>query len=148
MSQDVFIRVFRSLESFKGPTGFRHWVAKIAVRTCYDFWRKEYRNREIPMSAMTDRHEEWMDRVTSDAAGATFDAMCRKKEAKEVLDQALSLLSAEDRMVMELVYLEGLTGKEAAELMGWSVANVKIRSYRCRSKLRKLLMKALKDKGV
>lgn len=49
---------------------------------------------------------------------------------------------------MELVYLEGLTGKEAAELMGWSVANVKIRSYRCRNKLRKLLAKALKDRGV
>jgi RNA polymerase sigma-70 factor, ECF subfamily len=43
-------------------------------------------------------------------------------------------------MVMELVYLEGLSGKEAAQLLGWSVANVKIRSLRSRRKLEKLLM--------
>jgi RNA polymerase sigma-70 factor (ECF subfamily) len=42
-------------------------------------------------------------------------------------------------MVVELVYLEGLSGKEAAELLGWSVANVKIRSFRSRKKLQKVL---------
>ena len=148
LSQDVFIRVFRSLGSFKGPDGFRYWVSKIAVRTCYDFWRKEYRNRETPMSAMTDRQEEWMDRVTAEQAGDSFAAMCREKEAREVLEWALARLSPEDRMVVELVHLEGLSGKEAAELMGWSVANVKIRSYRSRNKLRKLLTGAIERQGV
>jgi len=42
-------------------------------------------------------------------------------------------------MVVELIYLEGLSGKEAAELLGWSVANVKVRSFRARKKLQKLL---------
>ena len=65
-----------------------------------------------------------------------------QQEAREVLDWALNKLSAEDRMVIELVYLEGLSGKEAAELLGWSVTNVKVRSFRSRKKLQKLLMKA------
>jgi RNA polymerase sigma-70 factor (ECF subfamily) len=42
-------------------------------------------------------------------------------------------------MVMELVYLEGLSGKEAAKMLGWSVTNVKVRVFRCRKKLQKLL---------
>jgi RNA polymerase sigma-70 factor (ECF subfamily) len=56
-----------------------------------------------------------------------------------VLKYALNKLSPEDRMVIELVYLEGLSGKEAAELLGWSLANVKVRLFRSRKKLQKLL---------
>ena len=55
------------------------------------------------------------------------------------MDWALDQLTAKDRMVLELVYLEGLSGKEAAGLLGWSVANVKARSFRSRKKLQKLL---------
>jgi len=51
----------------------------------------------------------------------------------------LAKLRAEDRMVIELVYFEGLSVKEAAKLLGWSVANVKIRSFRARKKLEKTL---------
>jgi RNA polymerase sigma-70 factor (ECF subfamily) len=139
ISQDVFIRIFRSLGSFKGEGGFRQWISKITVRTCYDFWRKEYRNRELPMSSLTDRHEDWLEVVTADSSGEAFERACRKKEAGEVLEWALDRMTPEDRMVLELVHLEGLSGREVAELTGWSIANVKIRAYRSRNKLRKLL---------
>ena len=42
-------------------------------------------------------------------------------------------------MVLELVYLEGFSNKEASDLLGWSVANVKVRSFRSRRKLEKIL---------
>jgi len=45
---------------------------------------------------------------------------------------------------VELTYLEGLSGKEAAELLGWSVANVKVRAFRSKNKLRRLLEKTIK----
>jgi RNA polymerase sigma-70 factor (ECF subfamily) len=51
----------------------------------------------------------------------------------------LGRLSAEERIVLEMIYFEGLSGKEVAELLGWSIANVKIHSFRSRRKLRKLL---------
>ncbi len=60
---------------------------------------------------------------------------------QEVLEWALGKLSAEDRMVLELVYLEGLSCKEAAKQLGWTLANVKVRSFRSRNKLKKLLLK-------
>ena len=69
------------------------------------------------------------------------------KEAGEVLEWALERLSPEDRTVLELIYLEGFSGKEVALQLGWSVANVKIRSFRSRRKLEKLLRNVLEGEG-
>jgi RNA polymerase sigma-70 factor (ECF subfamily) len=137
--QDVFVRAYQSLPAFKGKNGFLQWLSVIAVRTCYDFWRKRYRARELAMSTLTEKHQGWLEKVISDQSSRLFNEQSSHREAREVLNWALDRLSAEDRMVMELVYLEGLSGKEAAEILGWSVANVKIRSHRSRKKLRKLL---------
>lgn len=138
-AQDVFIRAYQSLPGFKQRGSFKHWLSAIAVRTCYDFWRKHYRNREIPMSTLTEAQASWLEKSLSDTSGDTHEDLGRRREAWEVLDDALGRLSPEDRMVLDLVYLEGLTGKEAAKLLGWSVANVKVRAFRSRKKLEKIL---------
>ncbi len=95
------------------------------------------------MSDLTESHREWLEASISDESDQSFEDHGRQKEAREVLDWALGKLSPEDRMVFELVYLEGLTGKEAANLLGWSVANVKVRSFRCRKKLKACLSDAM-----
>lgn len=91
------------------------------------------------MSALTEKHREWLEEVVTCASDVFYQDTILRKEASEVLDWALGHLSAEDRMAIELVYLEGMSGKETAELLGWSTANVKIRTFRARKKLRKLL---------
>ncbi len=138
-SHDAFIRAYQSLATFRGEDNFRHWIASIVVRTCYDFWRERYRSKEVSMSSLTQGHQEWLENVISDTADQSFGEYGSRREAREVLDWALAKLSAEDRMVLEMVYLEGLTVREAAELLGWTTANVKIRSFRSRKKLQKLL---------
>ena len=137
VAHDAFIRIYESLSHFKGPDGFRHWMASIATRTCYDYWRRAYRSREVPMSSLGDEHREWLERAASDEA--SIEDIALEAEAREVLNHALSRLSPEDRMVLELVYMEGLSVREVADLLGWSAANVKIRSFRSRRKLHKLL---------
>jgi len=139
IAQDVFIKAYQSLPGFDPDSHFKKWLSIIAVRTCYDYWRKTYRTRESPMSALSERHVEWLEGVISSGSTASADGRARQEEAKEVLAWALERLSAEDRMVVEMVYLEGMTGREAAELLGWSVANVKVRAFRSRTRLRKLL---------
>ena len=139
VSQEAFIRAYRSLPSFKGTGGFKQWLSAIAVRTCYDFWRKHYRNRERPVSALSENQRDWLEKITMDKAGEAFNAQSVQKEAREILDWALDRVSAEDRMIIELVYLEGLTVKEASERLGWSVAKVKVRSFRSRKRLQKLM---------
>jgi RNA polymerase sigma-70 factor (ECF subfamily) len=142
-TQDVFVRVYKSLSNFKGKSDFKHWLSSITVRTCYDYWRKAYRSQEIPMSSLTEKHQKWLAEAISDQSEQSPYDIGLRHEAKELLNWALGKLSAEDRMVLELMYLEGMSGKEAADLLGWSVANVKVRSFRSRKKLQRLLTRVL-----
>jgi len=144
-AHEVFIRAFQSLRGFRADGNFRQWLSSIAVRTCYDYWRKAYRSREIAMSQISETHHEWLEEILSDRSGQSFEEKGAQEEAREVLDWALERLPPGDRMVLELVYLEGLRSKEAAELLGWSVANVKVRSFRARKKLQKLLSGLIND---
>jgi RNA polymerase sigma-70 factor (ECF subfamily) len=138
-AQETFVRAYRSLPAYRGKNDFSRWLSAIAVRSCYDYWRKVYRSREVPISTLTEKHENWLEAALSGASGHFHDEEDLQTEAKELLNWALSQLSVEERMVIELVYLEGLSVREAADLLGWSVANVKVRSFRSRKKLEKLL---------
>ena len=139
VAQDVFVRTYKSLPTFKGDDGFKQWLSTITIRTCYDFWRKHYRYREIPLSSLSEKHQVWLEEATSNSSSQSFYERDSQKEAREILDWALDRLSPEDRMVLELVYLEGYSIKEAANLLGWSTVNVKVRSFRARKKLHKLI---------
>ncbi|MBN2122746.1 MAG: RNA polymerase sigma factor [Deltaproteobacteria bacterium] len=145
VAQQAFIRAYRSLTSFAGGGNFRQWLSTIAVRTCYDYWRGRYRSREIPMCTLTDRHGEWLEGILSERSDRIHEEEGAQREAVEVLEWGLAQLSPEDRMVLELVYLEGLSGKEAAGLLGWSVANVKVRAFRSRKRLEKLLRERFQE---
>lgn len=136
-AQDVFLRIYRALPSFKNHESFKSWLSVIAMRTCYDFWRQKYKSREMVVSSLSEDHQKWISETLSD----DYDAQrSLQKEAREVLDWALSKLSAGDRMVLELVYLEENSLKDAAKLLGLSIANVKVRLFRSRKKLQKLLV--------
>ncbi|MDJ0808723.1 MAG: RNA polymerase sigma factor [Desulfobacterales bacterium] len=140
--QDAFVRAFQSLAGWKAKSSFRRWLATIAVRTCYDFWRRQYRHREIPLSRLSEAHREWLENSLADRSRDDWEALGQQREAREILAWALDRLSPKDRMVLELVYLEGLAVKEAAGLLGWSAANVKVRAHRARKKINRLLLES------
>ena len=147
VAHDVFIRAYQGLAGFLQKSGFKQWLSGIAVRACYDFWREKYRLREVPMSELSDAHREWIENTVSDFSEKAHEESDRQKEALEIVESALSRLSAADRMVIELVYLEGNSHKETADLLGWSVANIKIRAFRARKKLHKILIKKNNIRG-
>lgn len=142
LAQEAFIKAFRSLGNWRQSGPLRAWLAAIAVRTCYDFWRNHYRRREVSLSSLSAAHREWLDRVLADASENAWQALTRRSEARAILAWALDQLSAADRMVLELVYLEERPVKEAARLLGWTVANVKVRSLRARRKINHLLLQS------
>lgn len=142
VAQDVFVRAFQGLSGFRDKSGFKAWLSAIAVRACFDFWRKRYRNREVPTSQLSEEHREWLEQAVSGQADAAFDENARQSELLKILDWAMDRLSAAERMVMELVYLEGLSHREAGDLLGLSAANVKIRVFRARRKLQRLFADA------
>lgn len=146
-AQDTFLRIYKSISNYRPTGNFKAWVSSITVRMCYDAMRRYYRSREKTVTAMSDNQQQWLDQFAADEAGEQYERLARQKEAKEILDQALSRLSPAERIVLELVHLEGYSGKEAAGLLDWSVANVKIRAYRARKKMRKYLETQLRQKG-
>lgn len=139
VAQEVFFRAYKSLSTFKRDDGFKQWLSTITIRTCYDFWRKHYRHREIPLSSLSEKHQVWLEEAASKSSSESFYERVTQEEAREILDWALERLSPEDRIVLELVYLEGYSVKEAADLLSWSTVNVKVRSFRARKRLHKLL---------
>ncbi len=121
--QDIFIRAFRNLRKFRGEAPFEHWLARIGVRVCYDFLRKNRRRRD----------EVALDATTNEIA------IEQPEFARELLHHALGKLSAEERLVITLAELEDRSAAEIASLTGWSEANVRVRAHRARQNLKKIL---------
>ncbi len=135
VAHDVFVRAYRSLSRFSRQVPFEHWLSRLAVRTCYDFWRA-HRRADVPVSTLTADQAEWLDRALAAESDAQFRDEVDRRESLEVLEWALAQLSPENRLVLTLVYLEGRSVREAADLLGWSMVNVKVRCHRARQKLR------------
>lgn len=140
VAHDVFVRAYSGLPGFAGQAPFEHWLSRIAVRTCYQFWRT-IRQEELPASGLTEEHQQWMERVLAAESEDRFREQARRREAADLLQWALNHLSAENRLVLTLVSLEGYSAREAASLLGWSVPKVKVRTHRAKRALRKLFLK-------
>ena len=147
VAQDIFIRAYMSLSSYAGKGDFKWWLSKIAERACHDYWRERYKRREQPVSALSEDQAKWLARATSEQSARAHADGSASREARELLAWALDRLSSEDRVVLELVSIEERPVAEAAELLGWSVVNVKVRAYRSRKKLRAILERLMAKEG-
>ncbi|HCR11945.1 MAG TPA: RNA polymerase sigma factor [Solidesulfovibrio sp.] len=139
LTHEVFVRAYRSLVGYRGDSPFGHWLAKVAVRTCHDFWRAEYRRRERPESELSDECRAFAEEAAALETSEAAEETASRREARELLAWAMDRLSPTDRMVVTLTHLEERPVAEAAELLGISVPNVKVRAFRARKKLRELL---------
>lgn len=140
--QEVFIKAFQKLASFRGDAPFEHWLMRVAVRICYDFLRKHQRNRETALAELSDEEDRWLDSVASSPAGENEDPAAARALVARLLEQ----LSPADRLVVTLLEIDGKSVKEIAALTGWSISLVKVRAFRARAKMRKLLGKISREK--
>lgn len=139
LTHEVFVRAYRSLPGYRGDSPFGHWLAKVTVRTCHDFWRAEYRRRERPESELSDECRAFAEEAAALESSEAAEESASRQEAKDLLAWALDRLSPTDRMVVTLTHLEERPVAEAAEMLGISVPNVKVRAFRARKKLREIL---------
>src|SRR6266540_7521915 len=61
IAQEVWIKAFQKLNSFRGEAPFEHWLMRLAVRTCYDFLREHQRKRESSFTDLTDPENQWLE---------------------------------------------------------------------------------------
>lgn len=142
--QEVFMKAFQKLSTFRGEAPFEHWLMRLAVRTCYDFLRGHQRNRETNFTEISDDEQDWLERHTTDPD----DSDEKSVEAKELINKVLEKLSPPARLVITLLEIEERSVKEIAELTGWSVPLVKVRAFRARAEMKKLLTKLMRDKNL
>jgi RNA polymerase sigma-70 factor (ECF subfamily) len=140
--QEVWLKSFQKLSSFRGEAPFEHWLMRLAVRTCYDFLRGHQRNRETSFSELSEPESDWLERFVSQPAAASEDA----DAARQLVNRLLEQLSPPARLVITLLEIEDRSVKEISKLTGWSVPLVKVRAFRARAEMRKLLAKLAKEK--
>ena len=146
VAHDAFVRAYLALASYAGKGDFAGWLTRIAARACSDYWRGRYRLREREESALSDEERRWLEEAASERSINAIERGESARHASELLERALSRLSPEDRMVIEIVHIEERPVKEAAAALGWSAGNVKVRAFRARRRLRRILGEMLEDR--
>src|SRR6516225_49150 len=68
--QEVWLKAFDKLKTFRGEAPFEHWLMRMTVRTCYDFLRGHQRNRESSFSELSEPEEDWLERFATDQGNA------------------------------------------------------------------------------
>jgi RNA polymerase sigma-70 factor (ECF subfamily) len=140
--QEVWLKAFQKLASFRGEAPFEHWLMRLAVRTCYDFLRSHQRNRETTFSELSESEGDWLERFVKDPSATDEKA----NAAKQLIARVLEQLSPAARLVITLLEIEDRSVKEIAKLTGWSVPLVKVRAFRARAEMRKIVAKIGKEK--
>jgi RNA polymerase sigma-70 factor (ECF subfamily) len=129
IAQEVFVRVFKNLKNFRQDAPFEHWLARVSASACYDFLRRERRHRD---NAVLEAVEfDLRDRSVDDAIAAG--------RAREVLAWAMRYLRPEEQLIITLCEIEERSVREVVDLTGWSESNVKVRAFRARAALKKVL---------
>jgi RNA polymerase sigma-70 factor, ECF subfamily len=142
IAQEVWLKAFEKLKSFRGEAPFEHWLMRMTVRTCYDFLRGHQRNRESSFSELSESETEWLEKFVPAPESVNENA----DAAKLLIQRVLEKLSPQARMVITLLEIEDRSVKEIAELTGWSVPLVKVRAFRARGEMRKILSNMAKDR--
>ena len=139
--QDCFTKVYFALKTYHGThqASFKAWLTQIAVNTCYDQLRRARRRPEYNVEDFDD-HEanEFASQLRSSAASVESALVSRDLAAK-----LLARLSAEDRLVLTLLDVEGFSVAEIADMTNWSVSKVKVRAHRARAHLRRVVQRYL-----
>jgi RNA polymerase sigma-70 factor (ECF subfamily) len=120
IAQETFFAAWRRLGTYEARAPFEHWITRICLRRCYGRLA-ETRRREEPLPP-------------SDLA-----APVRDPAATIDIERLLARLAPADRFVLLLLDGEGWSTKEIAERIGWTVTNVKVRAFRARRRLRRVL---------
>ena len=129
LKQEVFIKVFKNLAKFRGDAPFEHWLSRITVSACYDLLRRERKYRE----------QVSLDEIEHDTRDTTVEAALSAGRARELLAWAMRKLTADEQLILTLLEIEERSVREIAALTRWSESNVKVRAFRARLSLKKVL---------
>jgi RNA polymerase sigma-70 factor, ECF subfamily len=134
LSQEVFLRVFRTITRFRGQSSLRTWIYRIAVnqaRNRHRFWRRRHRADQVSLDEHLAAHGDFVSE-----GDATPERVLAQKELATRLQAALDRLPFDQRTAIVLREIDGLSYDEIAFSLGVAVGTVKSRLTRARQALR------------
>ena len=140
--QTVFMKVFSKLDQYSGQVPVEHWVSRIAVNTCFNELKAERVRPEWRWADLTEDEQRVVETI---ASHETETDEVGKLAARDLLNRLMAALSPPDRLVIRLLHLEERSIEEIRKMTGWSVPLVKVRAFRARKKLQKLLIQLTKE---
>ena len=139
--KDVLVKAFSRLDSWRGQAPFEHWLMRMATRACLDALRSQRRQREDSLSDLSVEENEWLDRHAASPDRGDHHAEAARSLVRKVFEQ----LSPAHRLVLTLLELEDRSVKEISKITGWSQTLVKVRAFRARAEMKRVLSRLQTD---
>ncbi len=135
---ETFVQAYRSLSGYSGKVPFGNWAARIAVRTCCSYWRREYRYKKRQVLS-SEEPQQWLEQIPAPDSYNDADYIVKKQDAAKLSKWLLDQLSPENRTLIESIYFDDMPLKEVAAALEWSLVKTKVRALRARRKMKELL---------
>ena len=142
-AQEIFLKVYQSLNRFHGNSAFSTWLYRVAYNHCLDLIRKETRHRAESWEKLIEERGEEMHGLLTDKSNIQ-----EHLKNSDLVHQVLSLLPTEYRLILTLRELNGFSYQEIAELTHSSFDSVKARLRRAREDFEQKLRHLLKRENV
>jgi RNA polymerase sigma-70 factor, ECF subfamily len=134
VGQEVFVRLYYSLDQLRTAEVFEPWLYRLTVNAAYDYLRRQKRRHE---SRMSDLSEQQVMLADAAAGGKRSDEERRRTKIRELAQSLLKNVSEEDRILLTLKEVEGLSLKELEQVYGVKENALKVRLFRARQRVLK-----------
>lgn len=134
VAQEVFLRLYFSLDQLRTPEVFEPWLYRLTVNASYDYLRKQRRRMESRMSDLSEQQVVLADAL---AGGKVNQERQEQKRIRETVDALLGAVSEDDRILLTLKEVEGLSLKELEKIYRVNENALKVRLFRARQRVLK-----------
>ena len=132
VGQEVFLRLYFSLDQLRTPEVFEPWLYRLTVNAAYDYLRKQKRRGESRMADLSEQQVIMADAV---AGGEADLELRRRSQLREQVQELLGAVSEEDRVLLLLKEVEGLSLKELEKVYRVNENALKVRLFRARQRV-------------
>ena len=136
IGQEVFLRLYYSLDQLRAPEVFEPWLYRLTVNAAYDYLRRQKRRQE---SRMSDLSEQQVIMADASAGVKKQGEEVRRTKVREMVQSLLGKVSEEDRILLMLKEVEGLSLKELEQVYKVNENALKVRLFRARQRVLKAL---------
>ena len=138
LCQMIFIKVFQKLSRFSGKVPLEHWVSRIAVNTCLTQIESEKVRPELRHADLSEDEEAVVKNLAVSSEELAPD---NRLASRQLVEHLFGFLKPVERLIIDLLYLQGRSVEEIHKITGLGVAAIKVRAFRARQKMKAQLAK-------